>query len=84
MSYAKDWTYIYVYHTKLIKKQKQAFKIEKTDYYLFLKFNLLTPFDYNWSQYQSMVYFSFFPVLGIIIWTSKKGISPRKMKISKK
>ena len=29
MSYAKDGTYIYIYHTKLIKKQKQAFKIEK-------------------------------------------------------
>ena len=29
MSYAKDWTYIYIYHTKLIKKQKQTFKIEK-------------------------------------------------------
>ena len=29
MSSAKDWTYIYIYNTKLIKKQKQAFKIEK-------------------------------------------------------
>ena len=29
MSYANDWTYIYTYNTKLIKKQKQTFEIEK-------------------------------------------------------
>ena len=29
MSYANDRTYIYIDHTKLIKKQKQTFEIEK-------------------------------------------------------
>ena len=29
MSYAKDKTYVYMYYTALIKKQKQTFEIDK-------------------------------------------------------
>ena len=38
MSYAKDWRYIYIYHNKLIKKQKQTFKIEIQTIIFFLSF----------------------------------------------
>ena len=38
-------TYIYIYHTKLLKKLKQSFKIEIESF--FPKFSLLTPFEYT-------------------------------------
>ena len=44
MSYAKDWTYIYINHTKLIKKQQKTLKLEMQSI-IFLKYNLLTPLN---------------------------------------
>ena len=36
MFYAKDWTYIYIYDTKLIEKHKQTFRLEIQYIYIFL------------------------------------------------
>ena len=72
MSYAKDWTYIYIYHTKLIKKQKQTFKIEKHPM-IYFKFNLLTPFDYNWSLSKAWFTFLFTTVLALNYQNRRKG-----------
>ena len=86
MSYAKDWTYICIYYTKLIKKQKQAFKIEKqTIFYFFkilfhfFKFNLLTPFDYNWSHIKA-----WFTSLFSLVYASNCAISKKGPYLPKK
>ena len=72
MSYAKDWTYIYVYHTKLIKKQKQTFEIEKRSIF-FVQFDLLTPFDYNWSHIKAWVTSLYDYTLWGLVWTQKNN-----------
>ena len=49
MSYANDQTYIYIYHTKLIEKHKQTFRLEIQYIYIyFSNYNLLTPFVITW------------------------------------
>ena len=81
MSYANDWTYIYTYNTKLIKKQKQTFEIEKQPIIFFSNVNSYFPLIIidHISKY-GLLHFS--PVICIKI--EERGISSQKMNISKK